>query len=240
VNAITSANALEEAFDEFGWFEDGQCTSISPPPGGARVPERVELLLRDFGTGGLEAGNMRTYCVLKLTATEVQEWSFDGRKFDHMPGHAMEEAEAVETAAGFGFTLNVPTLVRLVASSFEFERLPDVTEAVAPWTSDRELHVTAPGADLPTPIQWAEALAQEGVDVGWRIYGDARTPTEQVPRKDYVGWFLARPSRLSDDDGGLFFRWVAEDAEEVSLALERWRRRRAMGGCVSSSRPHLP
>jgi hypothetical protein len=206
VTAITSADAQAKAFEEFGWFEGGQCTSVSPPPGDARMPECVELVLRDFGTGGLEPGDMRTYCVLKLTATGVQEWSFEGQKFNHVPDHVTEGAEPVETPAGFGFTVDVPTAVRLVASSFEFERLPDVTEAVASWTSDRELHVTAPGAKLPAPAQWVEALIREDVEVAWRIYGDATTPTEDVPKEDYVGWFLARPSRLNEDDGGLFFR----------------------------------
>ena len=222
MGAIPSADSLAELFDEFGWFEDGQCLSISPPPGGARMPERVELVLRDFGAGGLGAGDMRTYRVLRLTATEVRQWSFEGEGLQHFPEHVMEGAEPVEAAAAFGFTLDMPTLVRLVACSFEFERLPDVTEEVSPWTSDRELHVSAPSAELPTPTEWVEALAREGVEAAWRIYGDAITPTEQVPAKGYVGWFLERPSRLSEDGGGVFFRWVVEDAEAVTLALERW------------------
>jgi hypothetical protein len=222
VSTITTADALRELLDQFGWFEDGQCMRISPLPGGAPVPARVELVLRDFGTGSLWAGEIRTYQVLRLTATEVQDWSVEGDDFHHFPEHVMEGAMPVEDPAGFGFTLDVPTPVRLVARSFEFNRLPAVTEKVAARTSDRELHVSAPRANLPTPAAWVEALAREGIAVAWRIYGDAATPTEQVPSKEYVGWFLERPSRLSEDDGGIFFRWVAEDAGRVTLVLERW------------------
>jgi hypothetical protein len=48
------------------------------------------------------------------------------------------------------------------------------------------------------------------------------TPTEQVPSKEYVGWFLEQPTHLSEDGGGVLFQWVAEDAEGVTLVLARW------------------
>ena len=69
MNPIWSAEALRQLFDDFAWFECGSCPSLSPPPGSADMPERVELVLRDFGTGGLMAGDLRTYQSLRLTAT---------------------------------------------------------------------------------------------------------------------------------------------------------------------------
>jgi hypothetical protein len=184
------------------------------------MPERVELVLRDFGTGGLNAGDLRTYQSLRLTATEVREWSFTGEAFDYAPDHHMEGIEPVETSAGIGLILDVPTLVRLVAGAFACERLPTVTETVPPWTSGIEFSVTAQRADRPSPAQWVEALALQGADVTWRIYGGPAQPTGRVPA-DYVGWFLERPSRLSEHDGGVFVSHIGEEAHGIVLRMER-------------------
>ena len=219
VATIRSAESLSELLDEFGWFECGCCLALTPTPGG-EPPARVELVLRDFGTGSLEAGELRTYQALRLTATDVYEWSTNDETFSHETDHAMEGVEPVEASVGFGFELDVPTPVRLVAGAFECERLPEVTEAVRPWISNIELFVTAAGAHLPSPADWVRAFASDGVAVAWRIYGgDARSP-ELVPR-DYTGWFVERPSRLSQHDGGVFFRHVSGDQQVVELALQR-------------------
>jgi hypothetical protein len=81
-----------------------------------------------MGTGGLAPGDIQTYQVLALTATDVEEWSFKGEEFLHFPDHGAVGAEPIQGAFGFGLTLDVPTIVRLVARSFVGERLPDIAE----------------------------------------------------------------------------------------------------------------
>ncbi|WP_155948639.1 hypothetical protein [Mycobacterium sp. URHB0044] len=237
---IRSAEALARLFDEFDWFHCGQCVSLSPLPNAALTPARVEMVLRDFGTGGLDAGDLRTYRTLSLTATDVREWSALGETVAHSPDHAMDGAEPVAAASGFGFDFDVPTPVRVVARAFEATRLPDVTERVKPWTSDRDMAITAPGARLPSPADWVLGLAKEAIEVAWRIYGGPAVPVERVPR-DYTGWFLERPSRLGDHDGGVFFSHVGDDRRVVALHLENqqvdpglWR---ALCGCVARMFP---
>ncbi len=150
---------------------------------------------------------------------DVHEWSFTDEIFDHVTEHHIEEIEPVQTSTGFGFTIDVPTVVRLVAGAFECERLPTVTEAAAPWTSSTEFFVAAQRADRPSPAQWVDALARQGAEVTWRIYGGPAHPTEHVPA-DYDGWFLERPSRLNEHDGGLFVN-IGEQADRVTLKMER-------------------
>lgn len=216
---IRSAEALAQLLDEFAWFHDASCLSLSPPPGGVDTPERVELVLRDMGVGGYNAGDLRTYRMLRLTAVGVREWSFSGPTFDHHTEYLMQEAEPAEATAGFGFTLDVPTEVRLVADAFEYERLPDITEPLPAWTSDNHLFLDAPTAERPSPGQWVEALARAGVDVSWRIYGGPACPIERVPA-DYTGWFLERTSRLPDHDGGLFVFGAGVHQDRFHMTVE--------------------
>ena len=186
----------------------------------APIRPRVELVLRDFGAGGLNAGDLRSYQTLRLTATGVREWSFAGEALYPAPDHCMEGAEPVKTSVGFGLILDVPTVVRLVADAFECQRLPNVTEAVASWTSGSEFCVTDRRADPASPAQWVDALAQNAVEVGWRIYGGPARPPERVPF-DYVGWFLQRPSRLSEHDGGVFVSRIGQHAHGLAVTVER-------------------
>lgn len=218
---IESAEELEQLFDEFAWFQDGSCPSLAPPPNSANTPQQVELVLRDMGTGGINAGDLRTYMTLRLVGTGVREWSFTGEAFHHAAEHCMEGVDTIDTSAGFGLTVDVPTLVRLVADVVEYERLPEVTEANPPWTIDREFSVTARRADRPSPAEWVTALATQGVDVAWRVYGGPAHPTERVPT-DYTGWFLERLSRLDEHDGGVFMAYTGERAPWVAVVLERY------------------
>ena len=64
--------------------------------------------MRDLGTGGLEAGELRTYQALRLTATDVHEWSMKGETFSHGPDHAMEGVEPVEVSVGLGSSSMCP------------------------------------------------------------------------------------------------------------------------------------
>lgn len=127
----------------------------------------------------------------------------------------------IQAAAGFGFVLDVPTPVRLVAGAFDCARLPDITETVPPLTTDNGLAAMARRAGLPSPAEWVRALAGEGVAVAWRTYGGLTRPVDDVP-PDYTGWFLERPARLREHDGGVFFRYAGHDRQLVTLDVERW------------------
>jgi hypothetical protein len=220
--SIRSTKQLAELLDEFGWFEDGYCLMLAPPPTAAGAPpERVELVLRDAGIGGLQPGDVRTYRALKLASTDIEEWSFEGDEFFHAPQHCMEGAELVELGDSFGLTLDVPSIARLRARSFTFERLPEVSELVEPWTSEREFHIDAASGHLPTPGDWINALAREGLVAAWRLYGDDPAQLDRVPEEDYNGWFLQRPERMSESDAGVTFI-VSDDGERLAMSLVRW------------------
>jgi hypothetical protein len=114
-----------------------------------------------------------------------------------------EGADLIELRDSFGVTLDVPSIVRLLARSFTFERLPEVSEVVEPWTSERDLHIEAASSHLPTPSDWIDALVREGVAADWRLYGDRPAPVSRVPKEDYSGWFLQRLERTSESNGGV-------------------------------------
>jgi hypothetical protein len=220
--SIRSKDELAELLDEFGWFEDGYCLVLTPPPTAAGTPpDRVDLVLRDAGTGGLRPGDVRTYRALKLASTDVEDWSFQGDKFFHSPQHCTEGIELVEARDSFGVTIDAPSIARLLARSFAFERLPEVTELVEPWTSGRELHVNAASGQLPTPGDWIDALAREGLVAAWRLYGDDPAALSRVPEDDYNGWFLQRPERTSDGHGGVMFT-ASDDGRRLVMSLQRW------------------
>lgn len=201
--SIRSAQALDELLEAFGWFEGGRCISVSPVPTVASTPRCVELVLRDGGVGGLRAGDLRTYKELRLEANGVQEWSLEGDAFVQVPGYLIGDLDLVEASDGFGFTLDLPTIVRLIATSFEWNRLPDVIEPFDAWASDRELFVNVPQGEAPAPGAWIDMLRRQGVEVGWRVYGGDITPPSRLPAVGYDGWFLERPERVGEHDGGV-------------------------------------
>ena len=219
---IRSKKDLAELLDEFGWFEDGHCLTLTPPPTKKMPPRRVELVLRDAGIGGFRPGDVRAYRAVKLTSTDVGEWSFEGGgEFFHSPQHCTEGAELIDLPDSFGVTLDVPSIIRLLARSFTFERLPEVSEVVAPWTSERDLHVDAASGHLPTPSDWIARLEHEGLAAHWRRYGDGPAPVDRVPEEDYSGWFLQRPERTSESNGGVMFR-AFDDGTRLMIVLDRW------------------
>jgi hypothetical protein len=217
---IRSIEHLVELLNEFGWFEDGHCVMLWPPPTEV-TPDRVELVLRDAGTGGYRPGDVRTYQALRLTATEIEEWSFEGDEFFHSPQHCTEGAEPVELGTSFGVTLDVPSPVRLLAHSYEFERLPEVAETVEAWTSDRDVHIDAASGHLPTASDWINALAREGLVVAWRLYGDPPAELSRVPEENYGGWFLQQPERTSVGNGGVMLR-AFDDGTTLAIVMDRW------------------
>ncbi|SEH89893.1 hypothetical protein SAMN04489835_5424 [Mycolicibacterium rutilum] len=200
---VESADALARLLDELAWLQDTYCLEMSAPPGAAVAPERVELVLRDEGTGGFDPGDVRVHAQSRLTALGIREWSFLGEHFDHAPDHCMAGADLIEDTDRFGLAFDVPSPVRLVATAFEHERLPDHHAVVPPWTSTSWLQVTAPRAQVPSPAEWVEAFDAEGAEVTWRLYGGPAHPTENVSA-DYTGWFLERPSRVDEHLSGLF------------------------------------
>lgn len=221
VTRLSTADELEAILDEFDWFDRGQCVAITPPPTTALAPKRVRIVLRDFGSGGLFAGDQRSYNVLLLTALDPAVWACEGEEFLNVAQHALDPVELLEEADGFGLQLDVPSVVQLVAPSFEVQRLPDATERVPPWTGDSKVEVVAATAAVPHPRDWALASARAGVSLVWRTYGGSQVPVERVPEADYGGWFLQRPDRLSDDDGGLLFSDVNVNAHgSTALTLD--------------------
>jgi hypothetical protein len=220
MDRFDSAQALGQLLDDLYEFQDIYCDSVFPPPGGADTPHRVELVMRDVVSGGPDPGAVRTSRITRLTATGVREWSFSGEHFYHAADHCIDGADLIETGDGFGLAFGLPTPVRLVASAFESERLPDVIDVVPAWTSDSWLFVTAPRAGVPSPGQWVEAMVREGTEVSWRYLGGPAHPSDRVPA-DYTGWFLERPSRLTENDQGVFVDHVGATAKGVDMSLER-------------------
>jgi hypothetical protein len=194
---------LAEVLTPVDWFEGGRCADASPPPGPAATPKSVELVLRDAGEGGLRPGDLRTHRVLRLVALDVREWSHEGTSYVHLPDHLISDLDPVEERRGFGFTVDVPSRIRLIARSFDAERLPDVVEAFGAWASDRELFVAVPSGELPAPRAWVEAIAAAGGDVGWRTYAGDIAPPDRVPPDDYDGWFLAPPALVAARPDGV-------------------------------------
>ena len=89
---------LEDLLERFEWFDGGRCISVSPAPGVSATPKRVEFVVHDVGDGGLRAGDLRTYRVVRLEANGVSAWSFEGAYFDQSPGHLISEFDPVETS----------------------------------------------------------------------------------------------------------------------------------------------
>jgi hypothetical protein len=218
--SIRSARALDELLEAYEWFDGGQCTSVSPDPTTTSTPARVELVLRDAGLGGLRAGDLRTYRELRLSASGVHEWSFEGDTFVRAPGHLITALESFESSSGFGFTTDLPTTITVTATSFEAEQLPDVVEPFEAWVCDHELFVAVPHAEAPAPAEWIDTILQHGVEVGWRTYGGEITPPDLVSADGYDGWFLERPERVGDHDGGVQII-IHHDAAGLTFKLDR-------------------
>jgi hypothetical protein len=161
----------------------------------------------------------------------LRPWEIAGHNFDlsflargyrqHMRQQPLHGGQWLDDQERAGLSFEQPTeLGELLDRSVEVQRIRETAEETAPWGDD--LHITAAGTELPTPSQWVDALAEHGVSVAWRVLGGAATSPEDVPEKAYIGWYLQRPSRLREDDYGVFVSFAAEDDDGVTLSVQRW------------------
>ncbi|HEU4395528.1 MAG TPA: hypothetical protein VFS92_08165, partial [Planctomycetota bacterium] len=183
------------------------------------VTVELEVMVRD---GGYRAGNMQTVRTVKLRAERVQEWDCElepGALPYHFSGDGVF---LVEDAPGVALDIAAPDepCSRLVCERLVVVESRDREQRIAPFASGNWVSATVPRGELPSPREWVDIFHARGRDATWRYYaGEARAP-EQVPAKEYTGWFLQLRERIPANDYGVFFAWAKTKGEGFELTLE--------------------
>lgn len=174
-----------------------------PQPDGVPLMPVVTLELATQIDGGFEAGETRTVRVFQLTAEGAETfWIENPRRYDSAfcNDQGMRQLDLDKP----GLQLEVPSRVQLVCSAMIVRELDDRTEIIQPWIDETEIAAQVHGHGLPTPTDWIELFAQEGVAVVWRRFDEGPRAATEVPA-DYSGWYLQSPERLAHGGDGIFF-----------------------------------
>ncbi|HVK39442.1 MAG TPA: hypothetical protein VNA88_12965 [Candidatus Kapabacteria bacterium] len=203
---IESREALSEWLASHHGFPDLFVLRMEPRPQPDGVPllPVVRLELATQIDGGFEAGEKRTLRVFELTGEDAETfWMENPRGYDatFCNDQGMLQLDLDRP----GLQLEVPSRVQLVCRAITVRELADRTEIIQPWIDDAELSAQVRGYGLPSPADWVELFAQEGVSVVWRRFGEGPQTADAVPA-DYTGWYLQEPERFARAGGnGLFF-----------------------------------
>jgi hypothetical protein len=187
-------------------FPDLFVLRMEPRPqlNGVPLLERVTMELATQIEGGFAAGERRTLRVFELTAEGTETfWIENLRRYDAAFCNDAGLRQLDIDRPGLQF--EVPARVQLVCGALTVHELSDRTEIIQPWINDAELAAHVRGYELPTPGDWIELFAQEGVSVVWRRFQEGPQVADSVPA-DYTGWYLQEPERFATGGGdGIFF-----------------------------------
>lgn len=208
---ITTAAALERWLGSHASFEDGFLEVLDPLPGDSIPPiEAVRMTLAYQVGGGWRAGEHRLLRSMRVVAHHVSHYQLPAGEhvvFDN----CMEDVECFSAPNGLGLRLTVPAELEIVARHLEVESATERTVPIEARVGEREIAISLPSAPLPTPSEWADALAREGLDVCWRLYGGEARPPETVPSENYTGWFIQLAEYLDSMPGGLLLHAVSDE-----------------------------
>ena len=167
-------NAFVSWVDEHAGFDDAMVRRIEPVPGeGGAPPDTVALEIARQVGGGLHAGETRRLSRFLLRCHGVSRFAF-------VPGRLVIECARAEA-----------------------EELPDVEDVVQPWESDLDVFLTFVD-DVPTADEVVRRCAElVGIPLVWRVYSSEATPDAAGPLRDRDGWFLQRPERVAEVNGGV-------------------------------------
>jgi hypothetical protein len=204
VEWFTDSEALASWLDEHSWFEDAMVRMISPAPSETRSapPELVTMELAYQVGGGLRAGDTRRLRRMQIRCSGVTRFELEDRAA-HSPQHWSEGVELLPSTEGISFAIDVPGRLTIACARVDAVELPEATETVQSWESDRQISITLADG-LPSPAEIVEQCrARTGVKIVWRIYSTEAVPVSSVPVAGYDGWFLQLPERISEELGGI-------------------------------------
>lgn len=206
VLTINTRKEFDEWLTKNASFSDARVLSLSPIPehDSSSVPSEVTVELAYQIEGNYKAHSIRVSRVFRIRATNIEEYRLaaDGTVSSE---HWSEGIEPFESDCPIAFKLDVPSLLTLCCSEIYVEELPNLTETVAPWLSDREVFAKVPALSVPTPAEWQTRFKGLDQDVVWHIYGCAPKKTAEVPSTNYEGWFLQTQEEMNENQQGIFF-----------------------------------
>jgi hypothetical protein len=221
---IITKDQLADWLDERGWLDLAHVHSLNPPPGSPDAPTtkcEATFRLEVWVSGSLDAGDPQQFEQHDVQAIGVTTWSarepewYDDETFVH-------DLELDETSERLRLIFDENLILECTALHLS-EPKPLTRHAIPGlWDSHCELLIGI----VPTPMQWVGWFADVGLDVSFRILGDAARPINQVPAL-YEGWFIQETSRLGDTKHGLMVKGISRCEEGWNITFDFWRDREA-------------
>lgn len=218
---ILETSAQFEAWlDEHRWFQDCRVLSVEPRPvaENAELPFTVHIQLAYQIDGNYLAHSIRVSRRFNIAAIGVRQYSLSEEGAISLD-HCSNGIDVVEAEEAIAFCIDTPAILTVRCEQVSVEELPNLTEIVKPWLSDREVYACVPAGKLPTPAEWIALFSRYGEQVAWHIYGENPRATGEVPETDYRGWFLQDPTCLDDSHQGLFFFACRPEHHGFSLQI---------------------
>jgi hypothetical protein len=221
VLAINTRKQFEDWLTDNAFFAHARVMSLSPTPkrDPSNVPSAVTIELAYQIEGNYKAHSKRLSRVFRVRATNIAQYSLSADGVISSE-HWSEGIEPIDSESPVAFELDAPGHLSMHCSEISVEELPNLTESVPPWLSNREVFAKAPTTLMPTPAQWQISFNALDQDVVWHTYRSEPKETAKVPNTNYEGWFLQVRRELDEAHQGIFFFSCRPEEHGFRVAIQ--------------------
>ncbi len=213
---FTSFKDFENWLETNNWFQDGCCLQAEHD----KVNDKLVLILAYQINGTYEANSERTRRVFQIVADDIIDIS-QYEASDLNQEHCMEGIDLCENEEYIEFSLDIPKLLKVRCRRIYVTKKENLTDIVKPWLSETELFVDICKAKMPSPADWVCWFNKYGADVSWRFYGGEARESNNVPSKNYDGWFIQESNAIQKTTEGLFFQHVNIEDGKTTFHVRR-------------------
>jgi len=209
---IHTFNDLDKWLSDNFYFEDGHVLAIKENP--------LEIIVGYNVKANYKANSERHILPFKIIPSKIYEWTFDIDVTNVGDANYIEYIEAREVENGICLEFATPATFRLVTNSLDIEEKELIKTTFKPWTSEKEVYLTADLSEVPRPLFWKEKLSKYGHDILFRYYSGEERQPEQVPYPDYQGYYIQLADRISSTQEGIFLKHIKAENGKFSLNFE--------------------
>ncbi|MBC8753113.1 hypothetical protein H2O64_00415 [Kordia sp. YSTF-M3] len=209
---IQNRTKLQEWLDQNYWFENGFISEIKDSK------NELEIVVGYQTVGTYVAGEKQELKEFSLKTIGLTNWTYKKEQFSPTRDSCINGIDLTEK--GFGLKFDTESVFEMTCDSLEISNPKIIQTYTKPWTSNREIQITATQKEVPTVNYWVEKLEEYGIKIGFRYFSSELIKSEKVPYPDYSGYFIQTLNKISETQKGLFFKFIDLKNGELRIGIE--------------------
>jgi hypothetical protein len=209
---INTFEDLDKWLSDNSYFEDGHILSVNENP--------LEIIVGYNVKANYKANSERHILSFKLKPSQIYDWTFDKEIINIGNDNYIESIEPIQVEDGICLEFSTPTTFRLSTNNLIIEEQELIKTTFRPWTSEKELFLTADIQEIPKPEFWKNQLINYGHIVSFRYYASEERTGDQIPYPDYQGYYIQLASRIELTKEGIFLKHLKAENGRLNLNFE--------------------